>query len=205
MKLNLSAFYTAVALGGSSLSLPATPINPMGPYYDSPNGGNPLLNGEEIIASGGDVTLTFLGPTTAIYNDVIFLASPANGFGMFFPNHTTPNGATIDLGNYAAGTELEFGIYAANSGQTWYSGPDSRNSDGAVHAYLVNNYEGLADTVYVGFEDLGANAGSDWNYVDHIFAVSGATVPDAVSTASLLGFSFCGLMSFRRFLSSNLL
>jgi hypothetical protein len=205
MKSKVFPFYVCAALFGFSISVQANLINPHGPYYDSPNGGNPLAVGQELFAVGGDVTITFLGPTTAIYDDSLFLASPANGLGMFFENHSTANGTTVDLGTFAAGTEIEFGLFASNSGQTWYDGPGSRNSDGQVHAYFLNNYEGLANTTYVGFEDLGAFENSDWNYVDDIFAVSGVnagdpnSVPEITSTASLLGFSLCGLMTFRRF------
>jgi hypothetical protein len=201
MKLSLHAFGLITAITGFVLPLHATPINPMGPYYASPNGGNPLPTGQELIASGGDVSLTFLGPTTAIFEDVIFLQSPANGFGLFFDNHGTANGATIDLGSYTAGTELEFGLFSYNSGETWYSGPGSRNSDGDVHAYMVNNYEGIPNTTYVGFEDLAANAPADWNYVDDIFTVSGVNsteVPDMASTACLSGLAGLSLAIFRR-------
>jgi len=201
MKLNIRAYGFVMALSGFVIPLQANSINPMGPYYALPNGGNPLPTGQELIASGGDVTLTFLGPTTAIFDDVIFLQSPANGFGLFFDNHGTANGTTLDLGNYVAGTELEFGIYSYNTGNSWYSGPGSRNADGDVHAYMVNDYEGIPNTTYVGFEDLAADAPSDWNYVDDIFAVSGANAtnaPDITSTAFLLGFAGLSIAIFRR-------
>jgi hypothetical protein len=203
MKLNQHAFGLVTALSGFVIPLHATTLDPHGPYYGSPNGGNPLLSGQELIASGGDVTVTFLGPTTAIYDDIIFLQSPANGFGLFFDNHSTYNGTSIDLGSYAAGTELEFGLYVFNTGNTWYDGPGSRNIDGQVHTYMLNNYEGIPDTTYIGFEDLAANAGADWNYVDDIYAVSGVNamdvpVPDIASTAFMLGFAGLSLSIFRK-------
>jgi hypothetical protein len=205
MKSNTFRFFICAALFAFNLSVQANVLDPHGPYYDSPNGGNPLASGQELFASGGDVTITFLGPTTAIYDDILFVATPANGLGQFFENHSTYNGTTVDLGNVDAGTEIEFGLYAYNSGQTWYDGPGGRNSDGQVHTYMVNNYEGLENTTYLGFEDLGATENSDWNYVDDIFAVTGVnagnpnTVPEITSTVSLLGFSLCSLMTFRRY------
>jgi hypothetical protein len=191
--------YLYLTLGVGTLALSAQAI-PVGPYYDSPNGGNPLPTGQILITSGGDVTLTFLGPTTAIYHDIVFIASPPNGLGQIFDNHGAAKGTTYDLGSFAAGTELEFALFVFNTSETWYSGPGSRNADGFVHAYMLNNYEGLANTTYVGFEDLAANAGADWNYVDDIFAVTGANaqVPDGASTFALLGLSLCSVVAYQR-------
>ena len=200
MKLKPYALYVMMGFGASGISTQAIPVDPNGPYYDSPNGGNPLPTGQTLLASGGDVTLTFLGPTTAIFHDIVFVASPPNGLGFIFDNHGAAKGTTYDLGSFAAGTEIEFALAVFNTGNTWYSGDGSRNADGQVHAYMLNNYEGLANTTYVGFEDLAANAPADWNYVDDIFAVSGANaqVPEVASTASLLGFSLCSLMIYQR-------
>jgi hypothetical protein len=196
-------FALAAVLLGVSLSAKADAVDPTGPWYPSPNGGAPLTTGQELFASGGDVTLTFLGPTGAAYDEQLFVYSPANGLGLFFDNHATANGATIDLGTYAAGTEIEFGIYVVDTGDTFYDGPGSRNVDGDVHAYMVNNYEGLPDTTYVGFEDLNGNTGSDWNYIDEVYAFTGvsaaiASVPDASSTAMLLGLGAISLFAFAR-------
>ena len=201
MKAKALSLYLTSAFFGAAISLQANLIDSHGPYYDSPNGGNPLPFGQILVASGGDVTLTFLGPTTAIYNDVVLLVSPANSIGTFFANHSTANGTTIDLGSYAAGTEIEFGLYVFNTGLTWYNGPGDRNSDGHVHTYMLNNYEGLADTTYIGFEDLAADAGADWNYVDDIYAVTGANavdVPEITFTAGLLGLGLFSLMTVRK-------
>jgi hypothetical protein len=193
----------AAALLGLGLSARADIVDPTGPWYPSPNGGAPLATGQELFASGGDVTLTFLGPTGAAYDEYLFLYSPVNGFGYFFENHSTPNGATIDLGSFTAGTEMEFGIYVLNTGDFFYDGPGSRNVDGDVHAYMVNNYEGLPDTTYVGFEDLNGLTGSDWNYIDEVYAFTGVAaatpnVPDGSSTLALLGIGLIGLFAFVR-------
>lgn len=185
-----------------SLSAKADSVDPTGPWYPSPNGGSPLATGQELFASGGDVTLTFLGPTGASYDEDLFLSSPANGFGHFFENHTTANGATIDLGTFAAGTELVFGLDVFNTGDIFYDGPGSRNADGQVHAYMVNNYEGLPNTTYVGFEDLNGLTGSDWNYIDEVYAFTGVAaettrgVPDTSSTMILMGLGTIGLFAF---------
>lgn len=209
MKMKFFAGYVSVALFGASATLQANLFpSQFDPHQPIPNvllldGGNPYTIGYELIAVGGDVTLDFLGPTTAIDSDNVFLSSPANGIGTFYLNHSTFNGTLVDLGNFAAGTELIFGLNNFVHGDTLYSGPGSRNLDGDVHAYMQNNYEGYSNITYVGFEDLLASQSSDWNYADDVFAVQGAiaqipSVPEVASTASLLGFSLCGLMAFRR-------
>jgi hypothetical protein len=175
-------------------------LNPAGPSYPTPNGGSAVLVGEELFATGGEVYVTDLGPTRAAYSEDLLVASPGNAFGQFMNNHSTPNGTTYDLGSYAAGTEIEFGLYVFDTQNTWYDGPASRNADGVVHAYMVNNYEGLANTTYVGFEDLAAPV-ADFNYVDEVYAFTGvgaASAPDAASTLSLLGMAMTALACFGR-------
>ena len=179
---------------------------PGAPQYPTPSGfyGVPVAVGEQLFAAGGPVYVTDLGPTGAGYSEDLFVASPANSFGLFMNNHATPNGTTYYLGNYAAGTEIEFGLYVFNTGNTWYDGPGSRNVDGDVHAYMVNDYEGFANTTYVGFEDLYGPV-ADFNYTDEVYAFTGVAasvnppaVPDSASTVGLLGLGCAGLTAFQR-------
>jgi len=175
-------------------------LNPAGPTYPSPNGGSAVVVGQELFASGGEVYVTDLGPTGAAYSEDLFVASPPNPYGVFMNNHTDAKGTTYDLGSFAAGTEIEFGLYVYDTQNTWYDGPGTRNADGVVHAYMVNNYEGLANTTYVGFEDLAAPV-ADFNYVDEVYAFTGvgaAPAPDAASALSLLGLAMTALVCFGR-------
>jgi hypothetical protein len=185
-------------------------LNPGGPWYPTPSGtpGVPVTFGQELMASGGPVYVTDLGPTGAEYDEQIFVASPNDGVNnLFMDNHSTANGTTYYLGTFAAGTEIEFGLdildgdgYEAN-GTILYDGPGSRNSDGDVHAYMVNNYEGLADTTYVGFEDELASIPSDFNYTDEVYAFTGTSAvstPDASSTMPLLGMGVTALACVAR-------
>jgi hypothetical protein len=177
--------------------------------YALPNGGSPVAVGQELFASGGPVYVTQLGPTGASFDEQLFVASPNDGENnLFLDNHTTVNGTTFYLGNFAAGTEIEFGLDMVDTGGNpnepdgtiVYDGPGSRNSDGDVHAYMVNNFEGLADTTYVGFEDELADVPSDFNYIDEVYAFTGTTsaVPDASSTMRLLGMGVTALACLGR-------
>ena len=106
-----------------------------------------MVVGQELFASGGEVYVTQLGPTSAAYTEELFVQSPANGFGMFLNNHTTANGTTYDLGSYAAGTgdrirslRLRYSEYLVLTALVRATLTEP------VHAYMVNNYEGLANT-----------------------------------------------------------
>jgi len=187
----------ATAVTGALLNASALPTIP---YYPGGGYGIPITTGQSLYASGGNVQVTYLGWQGAAYHEYLFVYSPPNGFGYFFENHSTPAGTTLDLGTYAAGTEIVFGIYVVDTGLTFFSGPGSRNPDGQVHAFMVNDY-GSPDTTYVGFEDLDARTGSDFNYKDEVYTFTGvraASVPDIGSTLPLLGIGMAGLIGFGR-------
>src|SRR5205085_9962825 len=95
--VNLKNIAILSAFAASMASVCAA-LDPHGPWYPSPNAGAPVPFGQTLVSNGGDVTLTFLGPTGASYTEHLFVVSPANGLGMFFNNHTTPNGTVVDLG-----------------------------------------------------------------------------------------------------------
>jgi hypothetical protein len=170
------------------------------PAFPGGSEGTPLTSYQELYASGGEVYVTFLGPTGAGDDEYLFVQSPANAFGDFFEDHATANGLTYDLGSYTAGTEIEFGIYDETTGYSWYDGPGSRNVDGQIHAYVVDQYEGLPNTDYVGFEDTSYGTG-DFNYADEVYAFTGTSVspvPEPSTMALFVMGGFAGLRMLRR-------
>jgi hypothetical protein len=169
-------------------------------WIGAPNGSAELPTGLRIVATGGDVMVIFLGPTGAYYDESSFVVSPSGTSGDFFENHSTVKGTAIDLGYYAAGTEILFGIHVADSSQTYYTGPGDRNPDGAVHAFVQNDWQGVSGLTYIGFEDMYANLPADWGYVDEVIAVTGAvgSVPETSPTILLLAASFCALIVLYR-------
>jgi hypothetical protein len=194
---------TSVSLGvaatllGAVATVNASPV----PY---PTPGTQVPVGDILYASGGDVTVTYLGKGPAVYTDLLYLSSPGSAYNSsanpIFNSQVSAVNSTVDLGNFTAGTELIFGLFVQNTGATWYTGPGALNSDGAIHGYVVNSYP-TAGSTYVGFEDevLG---GTDWNYTDLQFDVSGASgaVPETSSTMALLGMGLSGLaLAGRRF------
>ncbi len=116
-------------------------------------------------AASQPITVTFLGSDSG-YDDELWIHSPISDH-LFDAWSETP-GATAILGPYEEGTELLFAAYVHNTGDTWYTGPASRNGDGVVHG--ATTYEGNCSWI-VGFEDL--PGGGDLDFNDVIFRVQG--------------------------------
>jgi len=131
----------------------------------------PIL-GQELIATGGDVVVTFVS-NGAGYTSELYLDGPdGDALGSIFNNQTTPVSTSLNLGAFLAGTELIFRLEVQNTGQVFYSGDSSRNADGIAHA-VVDSGQNQAR---VGFEDL--FGGGDRDYNDLVFSfsnVSGGT------------------------------
>jgi hypothetical protein len=161
-----------------------------------PDAGTPVPAGQELFATGGDVTLTYAGHASAAFSSFLFIVSPSSPYNSaanpIFANQTTPLGTTLDLGAFPAGTELEFAIHVTYYGygiSDWYTGPGSRNADDTVHAYLANDYPTSGST-YVGFEDT-QHGYADYNYQDFQFTATGLTTvvpePSPAWSLALLG------------------
>ena len=61
-------------------------------------------------------------------------------------------GTTADLGSFAVGTELVFQLFVHDTGNSFFTGPASRNPDSHEHARVQADWE--PDTALVSFEDL---------------------------------------------------
>lgn len=112
----------------------------------------PEVGAPIIVKNNGQVIAKFVGSTASYHND-LYLDSPAGAFpGIIFNNKTSPIGGTVNLGTFAAGTELIFRIHVNNTGEDFYSGAASRNHDGLPHARIKEDYS--PTETLVEFEDL---------------------------------------------------
>jgi PEP-CTERM motif len=137
----------------------------------------PLSGPFTLIADGGLPTIQFAG-SNAGFDSVLFLSAPDEQ-GPFFPNHSTAVGTSSSLGAFAVGTELVFRLHVLTTGDDFFTGPASRNPDGAVHAQarLWAGTPSIPTTgVLVGFEDLFGAGDSDFN--DFQFVVGNVRLVD---------------------------
>ncbi len=132
--------------------------------------------GDSLMAEGGDIVIRFEG-TDAGYDSLISVNDvEVNGQSLFFPNHTTTMGSTINLGSFAAGTLLDIALHVITpaASNIWHTGMAALNIDNVIHANVIYNYNGEVSRTFIGFEDqLG---GGDKDYNDHMFSFTGVTV-----------------------------
>jgi len=176
-----------LALSGASQ---AGPI----PY---PNGGteNTTLY-SFTAASTGKVTAYFYARSFAGYTNQIGMWVNGVSTGIYGLNNQTSNpGDEIDLGNVVAGDEIVFEMINLSPGGVgpWYS-KKSMNVDGTNHVYSTD-FSGMLGTksvtgTYVGFEDLDARTGTDYNYTDEQFVftniATSTNVPEPGTLALVL-------------------
>jgi hypothetical protein len=164
----------------------------------------PLL-GASVFATGGHVFATFESNGAGYSND-LYLEVPANGLGIIFNNYATAPGTTVDLGDFAAGTELIFRVHVNDTGDNFYTGPAFRNADGVAHVMVDDNVAGFPGRTFVGFEDLWG--GGDQDYNDLVFSFTNLkTTRDVPEPASLTllgaGLAFLASRMRRRNASRN--
>ena len=136
---------------------------------------------QTLIATGGDVVVTFVS-NGAGYTSELYLDGPfGDGLGAIFNNATTSVGATMNLGAFAAGTELVFRLLVQQTGDLFYTGPGIRNLDGIVHAMIQE----AAGQVIVEFEDL--FGGGDFDYDELVFAFTNVSAADEPGTGVTTG------------------
>jgi hypothetical protein len=135
--------------------------------------------GGQLFALGGDVKVEVEAATAGFVSE-LHLYSPTNSFGTIALN--TEVGKVVDLGTFPAGTELVFGIFVRNTGNTFKMGPGTRNPDGLQHAVVDASSPGVAT---VGFEDL--LNGGDRDFDDNVFRFTGDIAPNVPPTVDAGG------------------
>jgi len=154
----------------------------------------PGTEGLSVIVSGTNHVMATYEGNSAAYSDDLLL----NG-SLIFNNHATPVGTTIDLGSFTPGTELIFQLYVNNTGDSFYTGPASRNPDSHTHARVQADW--LPGTTLVSFEDL---YNGPFNFNDLSFSFTNTTsgpvsVPEPNPLVLMLaGIGIVGLMARSR-------
>jgi hypothetical protein len=115
----------------------------------------PGTEGFKVIAGGGEVIARYEG-STASYTNLLYLTDGDTDYSndqFLFDNKTSKVGDTVNLGVFAAGSELLFRLYVATRKFTFFTGPAERNPDGQAHACVQSDF-GSVGTTLVSFEDL---------------------------------------------------
>ena len=122
-----------------------------------------LATQDLLVASDGDVMLTFISKEAAHSSD-LFLSGSSN---VILNNQNTNPGQTFNLGSFVAGTKIAFEIFNKTDGFSFFTGLPSGNIDNTLHAFFRLISE---DTIQISFEDL--LGGGDKDYDDLVFKIS---------------------------------
>jgi hypothetical protein len=161
----------------------------------------PGTEGFKVIAGGGEVIARYEG-TTAAYTNWLYLDNGDGDYSndlFIFNNQASPVGSTVNLGTFAAGTELLFRLYVTNTGYNFFTGPADRNPDGFAHNRVQSDYL-AAGTTLVSFEDL-FNGPFDYNDLSFTFTNTVGVPPAVVPVPAafgLLAAALGGLALIRR-------
>jgi hypothetical protein len=129
-----------------------------------------FILGQQLYSSGTGCDITVnTEPVTAAYTSKLWVSFtyPPTSPILLIPDNHVPT--TVTFPSPPTGTELVFFITVNETGDTWYVGPGTRNSDASIHAAVKTN---SPSNFTVGFEDLTA-AEADFDYDDVVFTFQG--------------------------------
>ena len=164
-----------------------------------PTLGEPILGGRMLVANDGYVTAEFLGSDAGYFNS-LYLDSPDADARFVFDKETPLDLGPVDLGRFAAGTELIFRLDVRNTGLSFFTGDADRNIDGIAHALATTMLDDAGTYITtVGFEDL--RGGGDLDFNDFEFRLTNVIDPVLVAAPpvpALLALGLLGLGYQRR-------
>ncbi len=132
--------------------------------------------GDPVVAQSCDATAQ-VGPPGGDFTADVYYEAPS---GRVLLGTTHAANGPVDLSGFETGDEMVFSIYVRDTGQTYYTGPASRNPDGIEHANVTVSEH----VVTIGFEDL--PGGGDLDYDDVTLTLTFTdTTPPTISGVSV--------------------
>lgn len=175
---NVTAFGLALALLGMGAATGATAAAIAAPGTE----------GARLIATGGEVTVTYLG-SGAFFENRVFLDNGDDDYTndrQILDNRSVAVGDKIALGAFEAGEELVLRLDVVNNETRFFTGPATRNLDGLAHARVQSGWR--PDRTLVSFEDL-YNGPLEFN--DFSLAFTNATADRSAAEALGSGVAVC--------------
>ena len=198
---------TVLAASASVAGVLMTAAPASADYIDGvtyPNAGQVNMAVYNFTGTGGDVTAQFAGSSAGDTDAIAMFVNGVMDGSFVFNNHTSNIGDQVNFGTVAAGATITFELYNYSTSTGLWS-VAGQSPDGDNHAYAVNvaacqDYDvagvGCNEAgVFVGFEDLAAYQGSDFDYNDdtYIFQNLAPVNVSEPGTLALFGVGLLGL------------
>lgn len=163
----------------------------------------PFALGSSIYAAGtGDIWLTYLGSEAHDRNRLWFdtdVTTPDLVLDTKGPGQASV-GQTFNLGSFAAGTELAFGLKDRSTNHLFLNTGLFYLNGSGIHADVQAHSKVWFEDgyAYIGFEDRTAAQIADWDYNDLVFKINNVTPVPEAETWAMLSMGLMGVALARR-------
>lgn len=145
--------------------------------------------GSSLYATGPEIWVRFFGADAGYTSNLYFLCNLSDDCHQFLFQNNNAGYVNQEIKvntGFAVGEELVFKLMVGNTGDAWYTGPASNNSDNVAHFATQSTFFQTSNATYTllgGFEDL--PGGGDMDHNDLMFQFSNVAVTATPEPASM--------------------